>query len=173
MSPSSITDYKQGRREGPEFKRVRIARKLGYDYQDFLSLGLWLREGKNGDAWHEERDRQQAEAPPPHECLAKLPFAQKFKTIRDIHIHALGIPEAESEKFLIKHMGLPPEVIDTLPADKHERFIRIWEYACKEYKKLNIAVWPDDRDERLNIYLAEEIGDTELYLTAIDWLGRL
>jgi SOS-response transcriptional repressor LexA len=47
MATSTLNNYSTGKREGDEDTRRRIAAALGYTYEDMLSLGQWIIEGKD------------------------------------------------------------------------------------------------------------------------------
>lgn len=78
MSPASLGDYKVGRREGDEDTRVKIAKRLGYEYQAFLSLGEWILADKDPDEWQ----------PVPGHFLDKT-FLEMSDSERELAIKAL------------------------------------------------------------------------------------
>jgi len=60
MSVSSVNDYINGRREGDEFTRSRIADRIGFDYISLMSLGRHLLATGSADGWNqpvEQNDR--------------------------------------------------------------------------------------------------------------------
>ncbi|WP_310601462.1 helix-turn-helix transcriptional regulator [Desulfobulbus sp.] len=194
MSPSSITDYKTGRREGDEDTREKISGLLGYEYRDFLHLGQWILDSKDPEEWKPPLRGHLPPMPPvipaqgitrdildpsdlgqksPAEMLSSLPTSQKYQEAKDVLVSGIGIPEDEADKLLMKHMGLPPTLTTSLPEDKRERFMRIWEYACTTHQKLKEAAWPGDKEIRLNRYLDGELDDVGVYLEAIGWLKEL
>lgn len=189
MSPSSVTDYKTGRREGDEDTRKKIAKYLGCDYQDFLSLGQWILDGNKPEEWtppakgHLAPPLKYLEPQgitknitgkrPLSEILSSLPASQKYQEAKDVLVAGIGIPELEADKLLMKHMGLPPDLTCSLPEEKLERFAHIWEYACVKNQGLKKTAYPADKESLLERYLKGELDDVALYLRAIDWLDEL
>jgi len=107
------------------------------------------------------------------EYLATLPAGKKYQQVKDALVTGIGVPETEAEKLLMKHMGLPPALADSLPDGKEERFTRIWEYACITIQKLKKTAYPEDKEQIQKQYTDGTIDDVTLYLKAIDWLNEL
>lgn len=51
MSISALNNYVNGRREGDEGTRRKIAQALGYSYESMLSLGQWILDGNDPADW--------------------------------------------------------------------------------------------------------------------------